>query len=82
MTNAEMIKALRHCGNCKRCNECPMGNPSSECFKMLLDAADAIEAADKRIAELEAVDAVPVVRCKDCLWRIWMPLPDEPEVEE
>lgn len=50
----ELIDALRHCGNGKRYNECPMGNPSSECFKMLLAAADAIEKLGKEIVELEA----------------------------
>ena len=52
MTNAELISMVRSIakhGADWRINE------------VLNRAADALEAADKRIAELEAVDAVPVV---------------------
>lgn len=53
MTNAGMIEALRYC-NGQECSECPLrGEPTSACLKMLRDAADALEAADKRIARLE-----------------------------
>lgn len=50
MTNAELIKALRECGNepfdiTKPCKVSP--------WKLMRDAADALEAEDKRIAELE-----------------------------
>lgn len=54
MTNAELIKALRYCGAKMDCRDCPLRNkPSDACFQIMIDAADALEAADKRIAELE-----------------------------
>lgn len=62
MTNAELIEALRCCivdfnsTQSRRCNECPYriyadGKYGCE-NKLKADAADALEAADKRIAEL------------------------------
>ena len=56
MTNAELIKVLRYCGKSLGCDErCPLlGKPSGACFKMIRDAADALEAAEQRIEELEA----------------------------
>ena len=54
--NAELIKALRCCGTVTEpCRECPYGQGEG-CRIDNLDfsAADALEAADKRIAELEA----------------------------
>ena len=48
MTNAELITELTYHANIEK-------------RKLLSDAAAALKAADKRIAELEAVDAVPVV---------------------
>ena len=60
MTNAELIKALRTCADNNavgdKCyGECPYNGNYNECVdQMILDAADALEAADKRIAELEA----------------------------
>lgn len=55
--NAELIKALRCCGTVTEpCRECPYGQGEG-CRIDNLDfsAADALEAADKRIAELEAL---------------------------
>ena len=56
MTNAELIKALRCCGSldtpCK--GLCSYHGVEYCLSKKDLDAADAIEAAEKRIAELEA----------------------------
>ena len=65
MTNAELIKALRICADHNavgdKCyGECPYNGNYNECVdQMILDAADAIEAADKRIAELEKY-------CREC----------------
>ena len=66
MNNAELITELTYCANIEK-------------RKLLSDAADALEAADKRIADLETalVDAVPVVRCGECRW--WSK--DEPDDE-
>lgn len=56
MTNAELIKALRCCASpdmaCK--GLCPYHGVKYCLSKKDLDAADALEAAEKRIAELEA----------------------------
>ena len=57
MTNEELINALRYCAReaditnlwCEKCEYY-----DTDCDKLKLDAADAIEAAEKRIAELEA----------------------------
>ena len=63
MTNAELIKALRYCKAHEACDhdassECPYEHhwiDGEDCSIMLLgDAADALEAAEKRTAELEA----------------------------
>ena len=56
MTNAELIKALRYCSDNEKqdeCDECPYLH-NGMCRTMLSDAAYALEAADKRIADLEA----------------------------
>ena len=57
MTNAEMIKALRNCSD-GFCSLCPYDDyelSTKECeAKLMRDAADALEAAEQRIAELEA----------------------------
>lgn len=62
MTNAELIAALRWCKEHEACDkdasaECPYWHhwiDGEDCAGMLsADAADALEAADKRIAELE-----------------------------
>ena len=60
MRNEELIKALRTCADHNavgdKCyGECPYNGNYNECVdQMILDAADALEAAAKRIAELEA----------------------------
>ena len=63
MENAELIKALRCCGTITEpCRECPYGQGEG-CRIDNLDfsAAEALEAADKRIAELEAAQRwIPV----------------------
>jgi rubrerythrin len=55
MTNAELIEALRLCGSpdavCK--GQCPYYGVENCLSKKDLDAADALEADDKRIVELE-----------------------------
>ena len=55
MTNAELIAALRNCASpdmaCK--GLCPYHGVEYCLSKKDLDAADALEAAEKRIAELE-----------------------------
>ena len=57
MTNAELIKVLRYCGNFEDrdgCDEeCPYFNDKDCPKRIMCDAAAALEAADKRIAELE-----------------------------
>lgn len=58
MTNAELIKALRYCGDeALICGEeCPLFNKEQNrhCdVNICYSAADALEAAEKRIAELE-----------------------------
>lgn len=56
MTNAELIAALRYCSDNEReegCDECPYLH-NGMCRSMLSDAAYALEAAEQRIAELEA----------------------------
>ena len=55
--NAELIKALRYCGNFEDregCDEeCPYFNDKDCPQRIMLDAAAALEATEKRIAELE-----------------------------
>ena len=55
MTNTELIKALRCDGTTCR-DECPYSNGREWCdeIRIIKDAADALEAAEQRIAELEA----------------------------
>lgn len=58
MNNAELIKALRHCGKggdiAERCLPCGYYDQEPWCESALMnDAADALEAAENRIAELE-----------------------------
>ena len=62
MTNAELIKALRYCAEHDGCDyyiakDCPRESTwvcGADCEQILMhDAANAIEAAEKRIAELE-----------------------------
>jgi predicted RNA-binding Zn-ribbon protein involved in translation (DUF1610 family) len=60
MTNAELIKALRHCveRNCTDCRyDCQyVEQDTGACLHeyLISDAADALEAAEQRLAELEA----------------------------
>ena len=58
MTNAELIKALRYCGNFADrdgCDEeCPYFNDKDCPKRIMCDAADALEAADERIADYTA----------------------------
>ncbi|MBQ1386177.1 MAG: hypothetical protein IIY75_05220 [Erysipelotrichales bacterium] len=54
MTNAELIKQLRGCKDIEFCSDCPrMPNGIIEPCGIKDDAADALEAAEKRIADLE-----------------------------
>ena len=56
MTNAELIKALRNCSSPRvgSCMDCPYYKCVSCKWQMMEDAADALEAAEQRIEELEA----------------------------
>lgn len=60
MTNTELIKALRCCGSmitdCKK--HCPYYEKENCSARKDADAADALEAAEKRIAELEKQGSV------------------------
>lgn len=54
MTNEEMINALRNCGSTSRdCGLCFYKNHPVCNFQMAIAAADALEADEKRIVELE-----------------------------
>ena len=55
MTNAELIKALLNCSD-GMCSLCPYDELSAkECeVKLMRDAADALEAADEKIADYTA----------------------------
>jgi hypothetical protein len=56
MQNEELIKALRQCrenGNCDTC-EYNTGDNADCIDTMMAESADALEAAEKRIVELEA----------------------------
>lgn len=51
----KIIETLRHCGSHQECYNCPLeGKAAEDCMKIMLDAADALDAAEQRIAELEA----------------------------
>ena len=80
MTNAELIKALRNCSD-GFCSLCPYDDyevSTNACeAKLMRDAADALEADEKRIAELEAQmpkegewipvdDGMVYVKCSVC----------------
>lgn len=60
MTNAELIKALRICANQTCCDNCPRYDIDHTqdaqrcCIQLINDAADALEAADEKIAEYTA----------------------------
>lgn len=82
--NAELIKALRKCGKQSpdRCWDCEYYDREPWCESVLAnDAADALEAAEKRISELEAqlpkegewIGVNPMVdteQCSICGWNI------------
>lgn len=57
MKDAELVKALRYCGNFsdrEGCDEeCPYFNDKDCPKRIMCDAADALEAAEQRIVELE-----------------------------
>ena len=67
MTNAELIKALRNCSD-GFCSLCPYDDyelSTKECeAKLMLDAADALEAADKRIDVLQKLVDINTERCE------------------
>lgn len=55
MTNAELIAGLRECATVGDCSKCKMHDEYSYdmcAIKLLLAAADALEAAEKRIVNL------------------------------
>ena len=91
MTNTELIKALRCCVTdynniqSRLCNKCPYAKYADGKYgcenKLKADAADALEAAEKRIKELEArfpkegewIGVNPMVdteQCSICGWNI------------
>lgn len=54
MENTEFIKTLRNCGSTSGdCGLCFYKNHPMCQLKMIIDAADALEAAEQRIAQLE-----------------------------
>ena len=48
----ELIDALRNCADYSDCGTCKLNGKFNCADMMMRDAADALEAADKRIAEL------------------------------
>ena len=54
MTKDEITRALRICGNTRKCTECPLGGVEFCLHIMTTCAADLIEQQAARIAELEA----------------------------
>ena len=65
MTNAELITALRICANQTCCDNCPRYDIDHTqdaqrcCIQLINDAADALEAADEKIADcVAAIDAL------------------------
>lgn len=54
MTKDEITRALRICGNSRKCTECPLGDVEFCLHIMTTCAADLIEQQAARIAELEA----------------------------
>ena len=53
MTSAELIKALRNCADYSDCGTCKLNGKFNCADMMMRDAADALEAAEQRIARLE-----------------------------
>lgn len=54
MTKDEITRALRICGNSRKCTECPLGDVEFCLHIMTTCATDLIEQQAARIAELEA----------------------------
>lgn len=54
ITKDEITRALRICGNSRKCTECPLGDVEFCLHIMTTCAADLIEQQAARIAELEA----------------------------
>lgn len=54
MTKDEITRALRICGNSRKCTECPLGDDKFCLHIMTTCAADLIEQQKARIAELKA----------------------------
>lgn len=54
MTKDEITRALRICGNSRKCTECPLGDVEFCLHIMTTCAANLIEQQAARIAELEA----------------------------
>lgn len=54
MTKDEITRALRICGNSRKCAECPLGDVEFCLHIMTTCAAELIEQQTERIAELEA----------------------------
>lgn len=77
MNNAELIAALRYCSVTNACDYgCPYWAKDGHCdlCKVTSDAADHIEAQQKRIAELEA--QLP----KEGEWKLGDEMPDYPRI--
>ena len=70
MTNAELIKALRICANQTCCDNCPRYDIDHTqdaqrcCIQLINDAADALEAAEKRIDGLQKLVDINTERCE------------------
>lgn len=68
MTNAELITGLRECARTGDCSKCKLHEEYSYdmcSLKLLIATADALEAAEKRIAELEADKKILIKVIKD-----------------
>lgn len=74
MSNEELIKALLICANQTCCDNCPRYDIDHTqdaqrcCIQLINDASDALEAAEKRIAELED-DLVKESDLKQAAWK-------------
>lgn len=65
MTNAELIEALRWCKFGEPCDLCPMNNEIPDCLNIMHDnAADALEADEKRIDGLQKLVDINTERCE------------------
>ena len=72
MTKEELIKAMRICANQTCCDNCPRYDIDHTqdaqrcCIQLINDAADALEAAEQRIDELEKQVAAYEKLAKRC----------------